>query len=94
MIIELKFDTNDPDQKEEFRLVMQARQQLFALEEIADEIFRPARKHGYKDKHIEHLLKLSGNIEPEGYGVGTELISALETKFYEILRNRGVSVHE
>jgi len=56
-----------------------------ALWTIGQEVFRPARKHGYSDSRIQELLT-------EGSAV--ELVSLLEQKFYEILENTGVNLDD
>lgn len=64
-----------------------------ALWDIGQEVFRPARKHGYPDQETQQLLDLCNTLETsEGYGAGSELVSLLERKFYEILRGGGVEL--
>lgn len=71
----LEFDLDDIDDKNEFKRAANATNTYIALTEIANQIFRPARKHGYQDEKIANLI--DENSE--------ELIGELETKFYEIL---------
>lgn len=51
--------------------------------DIRQEVFRPARKHGYPDPRISSLLETLG----EG---GYELIELLEDKFNRVLEDRDV----
>jgi len=54
-----------------------------ALAEIAAEVFRPARKHGYEDDELRKLMEIAKS---------DELVGLLEKKFYEILRDRGIDL--
>lgn len=85
---------NLPEEREEFETAVKAGDYKLALWEISQEIFRPARKHGYADQKIQKLLldiDHNADISSE-YGKGTELISLLEERFYEILRERGIEL--
>ena len=73
---------NLPEEKEEFKTALNAAKIQNALYHISQDIFRPARKHGYAD------VRLSGKLTPEI----TEVISILETMFYEILNENDISV--
>lgn len=68
-----------PEEREEFDTAVRAGAMATAIWETGQEVFRPARKHGYSDPTIAALLEKCGDF-------GTELVSALEQKFYEILR--------
>lgn len=54
------------------------------LREISEEIFRPARKHGYQDAKLNELLEKGEHH--------CELIGLLEDKFWEILRDNEVNL--
>jgi hypothetical protein len=71
---------NLPEEREEFETAVKAGKYSAAIDEIGNEVFRPARKHGYGTKEIQDLI----DKNPED---ATELISLLEDKFYEILRS-------
>lgn len=55
-----------------------------ALQDIAQLVFRPARKHGYEDSNINKLL--------EDTDQGRELVSALESLFYHIINDNNVDL--
>lgn len=77
-----------PEEIEEFNAARTGGMAHAALSEISQEIFRPARKHGYSDEDISNLIK---KINKKcGEGVAEELISNLESKFHDILDNRGL----
>lgn len=62
-----------------------------AIDEVGNEVFRPARKHGYPDEEINkiiaHLDSLcEENKTPEGLW-STDLIYALERKFWGIVND-------
>lgn len=85
---------NLPEEQEEFETTVKASDYKLALWDIAQEVFRPARKHGYADVKIQKLIDtidacVSTVMEN---GQGTDLIGLLEEKFYEILRERGIEL--
>lgn len=93
---------NLPEERDEFETAVNAGKYRSALFEIAQRVFRPARKHGYPDAKVQNLLNKAdettvaimddGNCKLyDGY-VGTELISQLEKLFYEILQEEGIEV--
>lgn len=71
-----------PEDTEEMNLAMSAVSMHSALWEIAQEVFRPARKHGYPDRTIQDALDKCNE--------GEELIHLLEKRFYEILEEHGI----
>lgn len=79
-IIEFDNDT----ESEQLDRALKADEFVFALEEISNEVFRPARKHGYQDEEIRGLMDAIG---PEA----NELVSLLEKKFYDILESRDLN---
>lgn len=81
----LKFDLTDSDQVSAFHRAVNASAAYAALWEISQEIFRPARKHGYSDPQINAML---GHCGDHGEG----LVSELEKKFYEILTERNIDL--
>jgi hypothetical protein len=58
-----------------------------ALWEIGQEIFRPARKHGYSDQKLEAAMQ-NKELEHE------EIVGMLEEKFYEILSENRISLED
>lgn len=89
-----------PEEQEEFETATKAADYKLALWDVAQEIFRPARKHGYSDAAVQKVLDKAdeeivvtdvGGFKYE-IGAGSELISILEQKFYEILRERGIEL--
>lgn len=91
---------NLPEEMQEFHDAVHAADYKLALWEIAQEIFRPARKHGYADAAIQKILDKTdeavvvadvGGIMYE-VGAGSELVNMLERKFYEILREKGIEL--
>lgn len=70
-----------PDEDAEWKQAAHAQAAYAALWEIAQEVFRPARKHGYMDQRIQAALEA---------GDGPMLVGLLEEKFYDILREHDV----
>jgi len=83
----LEFDLNDPEDREAHELAVSAPKLKRALEDVRNEIFRPARKHGYSESSIQSLMDTATPI-PEGTTYA--LVDLLECKFNEILREHGV----
>lgn len=81
----LKFDLTDSDQVGEFHRAVKAGDAYSALWEIAQEIFRPARKHGYSDTRIVAMMGQCGE-HAEG------LVAELERRFWEILSERNIDL--
>lgn len=71
---------NFPEDKDEYELHNKGPNYFLALERIAMEIFRPARKHGYGHGAISTFLKEHEQHED----LFTELIGILEQEFYKI----------
>jgi hypothetical protein len=69
---------NLPEENEEFKACCNAASYVSALNNVRQELFRPARKHGYTDRQISDLLEKLG-------GDGEKLIGFLEDKFSQIL---------
>jgi len=70
-----------PDDEEDMRHCQRGYDYYLALTHIADDIFRPNRKHGYPGV----LNALVGDEE-------NEIITALEGMFFEILTKYGISL--
>lgn len=90
----IKF-TIETDDKEEIDIYMNASNYRSALHRIAQEVFRPHRKHGYSNKKLEDLIENSGAFEDPTYGElskGSEIISILEKMFYEIIEEEDISL--
>lgn len=91
---------NLPEEQEEFELAIKAGKYRAALWEIGQQVFRPARKHGYSNVRIQSLLDTMDSVKVpslDGYtedevGGGTELVSELEKLFYQILQEEGVEL--
>jgi hypothetical protein len=77
-----------PEDKEDFDLARKATDFSMALNDIQNEVFRPARKHGYDDKQIQVLVD---ELDDKSEGKATELISLLEERYYKIINNYGLS---
>jgi hypothetical protein len=89
-----------PDDEAEFQAAVDGPKYRTALWEISQRVFRPARKHGYPSTRIQSLLDATDSVKVpsmDGYtenevGGGTELVSALEKLFYEILQEEGIEL--
>lgn len=84
MKITLEFDTNKEDGNEEAKTAISAiniDRYNSAIWDISQDIFRPARKHGYPNKELQDLLKKDGV---------TETIEILEKMFFDILHDNEI----
>ncbi len=80
---------NLPEDRSDHIRATKATDAFIALWDIAQEIFRPARKHGYSDNRLRELMDYEK--DPKTAEAVTEAISLLEQKFYEIVNERGVN---
>lgn len=76
--MEFTFDPSDYEQLEFVKTLTKALSQRDLLQEVQQEVFRPARKHGYANVKVQDLLEKLGD---DGY----ELVSELETIFLETI---------
>lgn len=72
----LEFDL--PEEREEFELAVNAGKYSSLLWEIEQQVFRPARKHGYSGASSQELNKLCENEDV------CEAIHLLEKLYYEL----------
>ena len=81
---------NLPKEREEFNNAAKANEMKSLLFEISQEIFRPARKHGYSDPRMKKFLEEGGQLKPEI----ADAIGVLEEIFYELASESGINIHE
>lgn len=89
MKAKLEFDLDDFNDRKAHKRCVSATDAYIALHKIANEIFRPNRKHGY-EKEIEDLFDALGDDAE----IGTEIIDKLETKFYNTLEELGLDLDD
>ena len=95
---------NLPEDQSEFDVAVKGRNAHSALSDVRQDIFRPARKHGYSSPLLAQLLEsintlIEGTADhsawpKDGYGnlaMAEDIIHLLEEKFNEILDTNGVS---
>lgn len=87
----LEFDLSVPEENEAHIRAIKSTAAYSALWEIADDIFRPHRKHGYVD---EKLSKYLNNENKEVSEAVYETISRLEELFYETLTDNNINLFE
>jgi len=76
-----------PDESEELAMAQNGRAYREAIDMVANNVFRPARKHGYpQDRH--QIAEMIEKIGPDA----EELIGRLESLFYEILEDCGAKL--
>ena len=69
---------NLPEDQREFDRAVKGDDAHIALYDIGQQVFRPARKHGYPEQELQKLLEQPGVIEAIEY---------LEAKFYGIIND-------
>ena len=69
----LIFNLESPEDREEHKLALKARDMHIALSEIRQRMLRPARKHGFNDQYLDNI----NDKHPE-------LFEKLEAMFNEI----------
>lgn len=89
MKVTFNFDTENLEDRIEMNRMLKATQMAIALDDIHDEIFRPAFKHGYEQR-IEDLIALCPEVDTDcgKTNVAYEIISLLSDKYRDILENR------
>lgn len=78
---------NLPEDAEDFKLAQRAGRMACALFDIRNEVFRPARKHGYSGEIGEFLNTLSEEEKDRALS----LIGLLENKFSQVCEENDVS---
>jgi len=91
MDAELKFKFNLPEERSSLLRTIKATDCYIAFFEIANEVFRPSRKHGYSD--IE-LQKINEYLEGDHAEVVGDVIGLLEKKFFNILEHYGINLDD
>ena len=81
--LEFDLDNYDSDDRDNFKKCVRANDMVIALNDIWNQCFRPARKHGY-DAQIEKLIDACGK-DKKGYSNAYELLYALGEIYHEIL---------
>lgn len=83
MKVTLEFNHGE---EEEAKEAMNGSRLKCVIEEVGNEVFRPARKHGYPDREINDLLEGLSALAGDDYEKSPyKLISLLEAKFYGIV---------
>lgn len=71
-----------PEEEQEFEIARKAGSYYGAIHDIGNQVFRPARKHGYSDESIQKLLE---EIDLKTDMKGTDLIALLEQLYSQLL---------
>jgi hypothetical protein len=85
-----------PEETEEFKDAVHVQDYKNVISAVEENIFRPARKHGYSDKNIQELINAIDDLikntqfgefskhPKDSYGPlnATDLIAMLEQKYY------------
>lgn len=79
----LEFDLNDSYERSAHKRAVSATDAYIALHKIANNLFRPARKHGYSEEGLQNLSQET-----------IDAIGLLEEKFYNILEEQGVDLED
>lgn len=93
----LEYNLQDIDDRHDFKLANKASDMYLVLWDVAQEIFRPYRKHGYNNSRLNDMIDQSGKtLDVDGYEstYGYEIVETLEKMFYELLEERGINLDE
>lgn len=77
---------NLPEDAAEHKMAIRGREAHRALWETVQQVFRPARKHGYDDVKLNALI----DANPDA----TEIIRLLEDRFHEILNAADINLND
>lgn len=89
MKVKIEFDLEDYSDIKAHRRCINSTAAYMALSRIAEELFRPNRKHGY-DREIEDLFDALGDDAE----IATEIIDKLEERFYSLLEELRVDLDD
>jgi hypothetical protein len=89
MKIVMEFDSENFEDMELHKIMLKANAAHAVIHEIRQQLFRPARKHGYDDPELNKLIDDSGMTQ-DGYTRGSMIVEALEKRFGEILEEYDV----
>lgn len=84
----LEITIEDKDDEAAVRRLIGADNAYLALSDIAEDVFRPARKHGYHDEDIQKYFR---EDSPHADAVHA-VVSALTKLFYDALEERGINL--
>jgi hypothetical protein len=80
----LEFDLNEPDDDRHHKMCVDARDMSVFLWDVEQQVFRPARKHGYEastiGKRLNELLDTNGGV--------VEAIGLLEDLYFNLKSGR------
>lgn len=79
---------NLPEEQHEFEAAVSAGRMKSVLWDISQEIFRPARKHGYSDHRMKKFTDENGELKDDV----ADVIGVLEEMFYEFVREHNVEI--
>jgi len=79
--VRIEFDLTDDEDKFEYECCLKATKMHLVLSEIREDIFRPARKHGY-EKEVQIIID---ELDKDNEQSCEDLIGSLEDKFNALL---------
>ena len=85
--VTIKLEIESHEDESDLQQILNAHNAFMALSEIREEIFRPARKHGYSDPRLAALLDGDPKKTQDASNC-RELVALLEERFNEILYER------
>jgi hypothetical protein len=90
----LEFNLEDSYERLAHKRAVNATAAYLALWDIGQEVFRPARKHGYlEEPRLNELLRTNQEDNEVSLAV-SEAITILEKRFYGILEKRGINLDD
>ncbi len=99
----LEFNLDEPFEKSAFKRACNATDAYLVIHSIANELFRPNRKHGYpSDRQVQKATEFAEqnswtifDSEADGeYNIVSSAVDDLETQFYEILEQYDISLND
>lgn len=85
----LHFNLDTPGGRMAMARALAADNAYQALSEVREQLFRPARKHGYGRQEIANALEIANK---ETDGAGTLLVALLEDLYTNILRDLSIDM--
>ena len=90
--MKITIETSEPEDERTLKLMFNAKNMAMAFWDISNELWRPARKHGYSDQNISKFF--SQDLPEKELNERIELVAALEEKYRGILHDYGVYLED
>lgn len=89
--VTIELELSDEEDHLKLRRMLSVDRVYEAMDSVTDEVFRPARKHGYSEARLSKFFD-EKTVPIEEINRRIELVGALEDLFFECLKDNDVSL--